>query len=142
MAVLEGRLRDLRQFKSSPNHPSKQKNDADINVPPSPAEAPWLSIDNSRVQPSFIEDDHIPFMDRGVDILHLIPYPFPGVWHTMADDGDHLDIDTVEDWSTLITSFTAEWLELEGFFDADGDAVSGQNIDNAANQRNRRKTEL
>lgn len=30
-----------------------------------------------------MQDDHLPFLHRGADILHLIPYPFPEVWHTM-----------------------------------------------------------
>ena len=30
-----------------------------------------------------ISDDHLPFLDRGVPILHLIPSPFPSVWHTV-----------------------------------------------------------
>jgi glutaminyl-peptide cyclotransferase len=35
----------------------------------------------------------------------------------MEDDGEHLDIDTVEDWAKLVTAFAAEWMELEGHFD-------------------------
>ena len=31
----------------------------------------------------FIEDDHLPFMQRGVSILHVIAHPFPRVWHTL-----------------------------------------------------------
>lgn len=30
-----------------------------------------------------IEDDHIPFLRRGVSVLHLIPERFPVVWHTL-----------------------------------------------------------
>jgi hypothetical protein len=69
-----------------------------------------------------IEDDHIPFLRRGVEILHVIDASpsrgFPVVWHNMKgipDDGEHLDLDTVEDWGTLITAFAAAWMELEGF---------------------------
>ncbi|CAG8579469.1 4005_t:CDS:2 [Paraglomus brasilianum] len=32
---------------------------------------------------SFIEDDHVPFLQRGVPVIHLISWPFPHVWHTM-----------------------------------------------------------
>jgi len=73
------------------------------------------SWDAKRWQGGLIQDDHLPFMQRGVEILHLIPNPFPRVWHTMDDDGAHLDIPTVEDWAKIVTVFTAEWLELEGF---------------------------
>lgn len=31
----------------------------------------------------YIVDDHIPFLRKGVSVLHVIPYPFPGVWHTL-----------------------------------------------------------
>lgn len=63
----------------------------------------------------YILDDHVPFMDRGVDILHVIPTPFPSVWHTMMDDGEHLDGEVLQDWAKIITAFTSEWMELEGF---------------------------
>lgn len=49
-------------------------------------------------------------------MLHLIPSPFPDVWHRIEDDGAHLDLDTVEDWARLVTGFVAEWMDLEGFF--------------------------
>ena len=61
---------------------------------------------------SSISDDHLPFMFRGVPILHLIPSPFPRVWHTMDDDGAHLDMPTVRDWARIVTAFTLEWLDL------------------------------
>ncbi|PPJ58965.1 hypothetical protein CBER1_04114 [Cercospora berteroae] len=64
-----------------------------------------------------VEDDHLPFMARGVEILHIITSPFPQVWHTINDDGEHLDMPTVEDWAMLTTAFAAEWMDLEGYFD-------------------------
>lgn len=30
-----------------------------------------------------IEDDHIPFVRKGVPVVHLIAAPFPSVWHTI-----------------------------------------------------------
>lgn len=63
-----------------------------------------------------VQDDHIPFMARGVDILHIIPSPFPSVWHKMIDDGEHLDGATVEDWAKIVTGFVGEWMDLEGHF--------------------------
>lgn len=110
MAKLESRLRKLGQFKGSP--PPKHRLHK--------GEALWFSEASKRpgdFTPSGIEDDHIPFKARGVDILHIIPSPFPSVWHTIEDNAENLDGDTVEDWSTLITAFAAEWLELEGYFD-------------------------
>lgn len=117
MAKVEERLRSLQQFKSSPNHPSKR--DAANTVPRD--EPLFLTeagkSDSDRWWGGMIEDDHIPFQARGVDILHMIPAPFPSVWHNIDDDGEHLDSDTVEDWTKLFAAFTAEWMDLEGFFD-------------------------
>ena len=64
-----------------------------------------------------IQDDHVPFMQRGVEVLHVIPTPFPHVWHRIEDDGEHLDADVVADWATLIGAWTlgfvgaGDWVE-------------------------------
>lgn len=101
---LEQRLRAVGQFKST---------GAD----------PWF-VDTLKtyqeVEPTGgLEDDHIPFLARGVEVVHVIdftPYRgFPSVWHTIDDDGEHLDMPTVEDWSVLMAGFAAEWMELEGY---------------------------
>ncbi|KAB5578417.1 glutaminyl-peptide cyclotransferase [Coniochaeta sp. 2T2.1] len=62
----------------------------------------------------FIGDDHVPFLKRGVDVLHVIPTPFPSFWHTMEDDAQHLDLPTVRDWGRIVSGFVAEWMELDG----------------------------
>ncbi|TQS38183.1 hypothetical protein Golomagni_01315 [Golovinomyces magnicellulatus] len=75
--------------------------------------------DKTFFAPGFmIQDDHIPFMARGVEILHLIPSNFPSVWHTMEDSGENLDIPTTEDWAKIVTVFLSEWMDLEGYFPA------------------------
>jgi glutaminyl-peptide cyclotransferase len=114
MGNLEARLRALRLMKSSPNHATKN--------PPNgrPVREPLFLVDKDKSNQDmfiggFVEDDHVPFMQRGVEILHMIPTPFPMVWHTSLDDGEHLDIPTVEDWATIVTAFAAEWLDLEGY---------------------------
>ena len=38
----------------------------------------------SAVNFGHIGDDHIPFLERGISILHIIPDPFPFVWHRLA----------------------------------------------------------
>jgi glutaminyl-peptide cyclotransferase len=45
---------------------------------------PMFPTERTRLtyQSNAMSDDHIPFKDRGVDILHLIPYPYPNEWHT------------------------------------------------------------
>lgn len=58
-------------------------------------------------------DDHIPFLVRGVEVLHLIPSPFPSVWHDLSDDGAHLHMDTVKDWALLTTAWLVGVMGLE-----------------------------
>ena len=98
MADLEKRLRDHGLFASSGST--------------------WfydLDKSNDRWMGGMIGDDHVPFMARGVDVFHLIPSPFPPVWHKMSDDGEHLDMDTTEDWAVLVTAFAAEWMDVGDF---------------------------
>ncbi|KAL5342813.1 hypothetical protein BJX70DRAFT_385991 [Aspergillus crustosus] len=119
LANVEHRLRDLKVFRSAGKSwfPDISKTEHQI----------------SSYNP--IEDDHIPFLRRGVEVMHLIDYSsiggFPPVWHKPEDDGEHLDIDTVEDWSLLVAGFAAEWMELEGFM-----------ADTRTRKRNSDKTEL
>jgi hypothetical protein len=117
MADIEHRLRELGLFKSSPNHPArmaKRKNKKPRTEPHFLYEA---NKADAAFMGGFVQDDHVPFMARGVDILHIIPTPFPRVWHEIDDDGENLDMDAVEDWTRLVTAFASEWMELEGFFD-------------------------
>ncbi|XP_076464035.1 glutaminyl-peptide cyclotransferase-like [Babylonia areolata] len=60
-----------------------------------------------------IEDDHIPFLRRGVDILHLISVPFPSVWHKVEDDGQHLDFAFIDNFSRVFRVFTSALMHLE-----------------------------
>ncbi|KAI0882191.1 glutaminyl-peptide cyclotransferase [Annulohypoxylon maeteangense] len=69
----------------------------------------------SQFSQAYVLDDHVPFLIRGVNVLHVIPSPFPDTWHTMEDDGDHLDIPTLGDWAKIVTAFAAEWMELDEF---------------------------
>jgi glutaminyl-peptide cyclotransferase len=101
LANIESRLRSLELLQSKPKH---------VFLP-----------DGNKVASSFsrysgIQDDHVPFMIRGVEILHIIPSPFPQVWHKVQDDGEHLDLPTVEDWARIVTAFVGEWMDLEGHF--------------------------
>jgi Peptidase family M28 len=43
--------------------------------------APCTAADRSL---GYMGDDHIPFMHRGVSVLHVITEPFPSVWHTLG----------------------------------------------------------
>lgn len=98
LATIEGRMRNLGLLESSP----AERFLADAGKKP------------QHFRPGFISDDHVPFMVRGVKVLHLIPTPFPWFWHKMEDDAEHLHGPTMQDWAKLITAFVAEWMDLEG----------------------------
>ncbi|KAJ3105373.1 hypothetical protein HDU97_008127 [Phlyctochytrium planicorne] len=59
-----------------------------------------------------IEDDHKPFLDRGVPVVHVIPASFPSVWHTAADNAAAVDAEVIQDFSSIFRVFTAEYLGL------------------------------
>ncbi|THH11988.1 hypothetical protein EW145_g296 [Phellinidium pouzarii] len=71
--------------------------------------APRLDMNNH----GFISDDHIPFMQRGVSILHVISSPFPRVWHTLLDDASALDLETMMRWNLIMRVFMCEYLGLQ-----------------------------
>ena len=111
LAAVETKLRGLGLFGSKPEGgvflTEANKQDGDR----------WLG--------GYIGDDHVPFMAKGVEVLHLIPSHFPPVWHNIKDDGEHLDSATVEDWAKLVAAFAAEWMDLEGFMTEDVSASTG-----------------
>ncbi|KAI9729566.1 MAG: hypothetical protein M1834_006762 [Cirrosporium novae-zelandiae] len=119
MANIEYRLRELGLFKSSPNYPLKQRDVENEAAPRKSQREPYFLTEADKVDEQWlggmIQDDHIPFLRRGVEILHIIPSRFPPVWHKVKDDGAHLDLDTVEDWALLTTAFIGEWMNLEGY---------------------------
>ncbi|KAK3956327.1 hypothetical protein QBC32DRAFT_203205 [Pseudoneurospora amorphoporcata] len=98
LAKIEDRLRNLGLLETVPASPFLPDRKKPYN----------------RFTRGYIQDDHVPFMERGVKVLHVIPTPFPPVWHTMLDDGNHLDLPTVRDWAKIMTAFVAEWMDLDG----------------------------
>ena len=125
LAVLEQHFRDLSAFNSTGYtwFPDFKKDDDQ-----------WMG--------GMVQDDHVPFMARGVEVLHLIPTPFPRVWHQMDDDGEHLDLKTVWDWSRLITAFAAEWLDLDGFFVVQTSSATSTGATNEKSHQVLDRTEL
>lgn len=65
-----------------------------------------------RSFPSGVEDDHVPFLIRNVPILHIIPHPFPTVWHTSDDNRNIVDIHTIENLNKIFRVFIAEYLHI------------------------------
>ncbi|XP_015116520.1 glutaminyl-peptide cyclotransferase [Diachasma alloeum] len=60
-----------------------------------------------------VEDDHVPFMRRNVPILHLIPSPFPRIWHTSKDNRNAISIPTTENLNKILRLFVASYLKLK-----------------------------
>ncbi|XP_052633204.1 glutaminyl-peptide cyclotransferase-like protein isoform X3 [Harpia harpyja] len=48
----------------------------------------------------------------GVPVLHLIPTPFPRVWHTLEDTEDNLHPPTMEALCKILVAFVAEFLQF------------------------------
>ena len=121
MATLERRLRTLSLFASARDGSFKGSiQDRSARQAQHERMNSMFLYDGDKkegVAAGMILDDHVPFMARGVEVLHIIPLPFPKVWHKMEDDGEHLDLDTCADWAVLVTAFIGEWMELDGFFE-------------------------
>ena len=58
--------------------------------------------------PSFRRAD-IPFLKRGVPIVHLIASPFPPQWHKESDTVANLDWDAIRDFDVILRAFLAEY---------------------------------
>jgi glutaminyl-peptide cyclotransferase len=43
----------------------------------------FVQRQNNNFLAGYIGDDHVPFLSRGVSVLHVITSPFPNVWHTL-----------------------------------------------------------
>ena len=101
LSSVETRMRDLKLLESSPLKP--------------------FLPDTNMTMAGYggISDDHLPFIHQGVEVLHVIPSPFPKVWHTMQDDGAHLDKQTVGDWARIVAGFALEWLDMMEVWDGD-----------------------
>lgn len=62
-------------------------------------------LDNAQ-----IEDDHVPFMVRGVPIMHLISLPFPEHWHKAGDNYQNLDYAAIESFADILRAYTYNYL--------------------------------
>ncbi|XP_054901574.1 glutaminyl-peptide cyclotransferase-like a [Poeciliopsis prolifica] len=59
-----------------------------------------------------VQDDHIPFLHKGVPVLHIIATPFPQFWHTLDDTEENMHRPTVENLTKIMAVFLAEYLGL------------------------------
>lgn len=75
----------------------------------------WFPRDTQFPLAGQIGDDHLPFFNLGVPVLHLIPIPFPAQWHKMEDDAAHLEMEAVREWARIMGAFVAGYMEVGGF---------------------------
>jgi len=47
-----------------------------------------------------------------VPVVHMISYPFPSVWHTVADNEQALHSPTINNINRILRVFVAEYLNL------------------------------
>ncbi|EFO23566.1 hypothetical protein LOAG_04916 [Loa loa] len=58
---------------------------------------------------STVQDDHVPFLNLNVPILHLIPLPFPDVWHKASDNASVLHYETIENLNSILRVFVSKY---------------------------------
>lgn len=64
----------------------------------------------SSYRTSSLADDHTPFLERSVPILHLIPTNFPTVWHTFADNEQRLNQQSILNLNKVVRVFVVDYL--------------------------------
>ncbi|XP_061399615.1 glutaminyl-peptide cyclotransferase [Musca vetustissima] len=65
----------------------------------------------NRPAQGFVDDDHRPFLQENVPILHIIPNPFPKVWHTPNDNVANLHWPTMHNFNKIFRTFVYEYLQ-------------------------------
>lgn len=65
---------------------------------------------NTKFYGADIKDDHEPFLVKGVPILHIIPLPFPNVWHTEFDNENIINYGTVKNLLLIFEVFIVQYL--------------------------------
>uniref|UniRef100_A0A158Q703 Glutaminyl-peptide cyclotransferase n=1 Tax=Elaeophora elaphi TaxID=1147741 RepID=A0A158Q703_9BILA len=61
---------------------------------------------------SRVEDDHVPFLNLNVPVLHLIPLPFPDVWHKASDNASVLHYETIDNLNSILRVFISKYYGL------------------------------
>ncbi|OMJ18386.1 Glutaminyl-peptide cyclotransferase [Smittium culicis] len=73
----------------------------------------FLATPSSNSRFGSVDDDHRPFIDKNVPILHLISTPFPNVWHTINDNASNLDQYAINHFAILIRAFVVAYLDIQ-----------------------------
>lgn len=53
------------------------------------------------------------FVYVGIEIVHMIPKPFPSVWHKKTDDKQVLHMPTIMNLIKIVQVFLVSYLELQ-----------------------------
>lgn len=59
---------------------------------------------------SYVDDDHRPFLQQNVPILHIISVPFPKQWHTADDNAENLHWPSIRNFNKVLRVFVYEYL--------------------------------
>ena len=62
----------------------------------------------SENQGTYIQDDHLPFLEAGIPVVDLIHYPFPDYWHTSEDTLDKCSSDSLRQVGNVLLSLVYE----------------------------------
>jgi len=65
----------------------------------------------NRPAGGFVDDDHRPFLQENVPILHLIANPFPDTWHTPRDNAENLHWPSIRNFNRIFRNFLHEYLK-------------------------------
>lgn len=58
----------------------------------------------------YVDDDHRPFLQQNVPVLHLISTPFPKQWHTADDNAENLHWPSIRNFNKVLRVFVYEYL--------------------------------
>jgi glutaminyl-peptide cyclotransferase len=72
-----------------------------------------VSFFSQHMARDYVEDDHLPFERLGIPVVHLIPTPFPAVWHTVRDDESALDNATITDLTLIFYHFLLDYFNAK-----------------------------
>lgn len=64
----------------------------------------------NRPAGGLVDDDHRPFLEENVPILHLITTPFPDVWHTPRDNKANLHWPSIRNFNRIFRNFVYEYM--------------------------------
>jgi Zn-dependent M28 family amino/carboxypeptidase len=89
-------------YKNNPISIDQIKKLADINTKYKDQLFVYPSI---NIKENEVQDDHIPFKEKGVKYLHLIPYPFPKQHHKNIDTYENLNWDYIETFTNVLFQY-------------------------------------